>query len=62
MPAEDVLCLLYHAKLRRELGEIESETARIASLPFADPHEQQRLLVKLMHQAAGKLQQFYREL
>jgi hypothetical protein len=62
LPAEDVLCLLSHAALRRNLGEVEAEAARIANLPFADPHEQQRLLLRLKHTAAGKLQRFYREL
>lgn len=61
LPAEEVLCLLAHASLRRDLSELEHEAARIASLPFADPHEQQRLLLKLKHAAAGKLQRFHRE-
>jgi hypothetical protein len=61
LPAEEVLCLLAHAALRRELDELNAESARIASLPFADPHEQQRLLLRLKHSAAGKLDRFYRE-
>ncbi len=46
---------------RRELGAIEAEAARIASLPFADSHEQQRLLLKLRHTAAQCLARFYRD-
>jgi hypothetical protein len=62
LSAEEVLCLLAHATLKRDLEALEAETIRIASLPFADPHEQQRQLLKLKHMAAGKLQRFYREL
>jgi hypothetical protein len=60
LPAEEVLCLLSHAALRRDLGELEAEAARIANQPFADPHEQQRLLLRLKHVAAARLTRFYR--
>jgi hypothetical protein len=59
--AEEVLCLLAHATLTRELRGLEADAARIAGLPFADSHEQQRVLLKLRHTAATCLARFYRE-
>lgn len=59
LPAEEVLCLLYHSALQRDLHDLQTQAAGIASQPFADPHEQQRLLLRLQHHASAKLRQFY---
>jgi hypothetical protein len=58
--AEELLCLLHHSQLEERLAALDRETARIASLPFADPHEQQQALAGLRHQAEFELDRFYR--
>ncbi|MBN2080899.1 hypothetical protein JW859_01705 [bacterium] len=57
---EEVLCLLYHAALSDELAALEGEAARVASLSFADPAEQQRALAMLGHRRQAALDRFYR--
>lgn len=59
---EELLCLLYHAQLQEQLAVLDQEAARIASLQFADQHEQQRALTGLRHQAQAALDGFYRAL
>lgn len=61
LSCEEVLCLAAHSALLRELEAIAAETARVAGLPFAEPHEQQRLLHKLRHSAALAQARFHRE-
>jgi hypothetical protein len=58
---EEALCLLHHAGLRHDLAALEAEAARVAGLPFADAHEQQRALARLGHQAQARLARFYKE-
>jgi hypothetical protein len=57
---EELLCLLYHGQLQEQLAVLDQEAARIASLQFADQHEQQRALTGLRHQAQAALDGFYR--
>ena len=57
--AEEMLCLLHHARLRDDLAALEAEAARVASLPFADAHDQQRALARLGHHAQARLARFY---
>lgn len=44
---EEAQCLLFIQAHRSELAALDSESARIASLAFADPDEQRRLLAGL---------------
>jgi|GEM_PF-4783190 len=57
---EEVLCLLQHAALNDELAALESEAARVASLSYAEPAEQQRALAMLGHRRQAALDRFYR--
>jgi len=57
--AEELLCLLHHSQLDERLVALDQEAARIASLPFADPHEQQQALAVLRHRAEFELDRFY---
>lgn len=59
LSAEDLLCLLHHAQLAERLAALDQEATRIASLPFADPHEQRQALAALRHQAEVELDRFY---
>jgi hypothetical protein len=59
LPLEDVACLLHVSAHRRELAALDAEAARIASLPWDDAQEQQRLLLKLRHQAAAAIARFH---
>ena len=56
---EEALCLLHHARFERELHTLDAEEARIASLSFADPQEQQRALIALRHKAKALTERFY---
>jgi len=57
---EELLCLLHHAQLEERLAALDREAARIASLQFADPHEQQQALTGLRHRSQAELDWFYR--
>jgi hypothetical protein len=59
---EELLCLVHHGQLQEQLAILDQEAARIASLQFADQHEQQRALTGLRHQAQVALDGFYRAL
>jgi len=56
---EEMLCLLHHAAFEKRLDELSAEAQRMASLPFVDPHEQQRALLALQHRAAAEVERFY---
>lgn len=58
--AEEFLCILYHGRLAQGLAALDQEAARIASLQFADPHEQQQALAVLRQRAEAQLDRFYR--
>jgi len=62
LSVEEVLCLLHHAELEESMQYLHAESARVASLSFADPHEQQRALSTLAHRAAALLDRFYRRI
>jgi len=51
--------LLHHAAFEKRLDELSAEAQRMASLPFVDPHEQQRALLALQHRAAAEVERFY---
>ena len=57
---EQMLCLLHHRVLDRNLEYLNSESVRIAGLMAADPSEQQQMLVRIKHLAAAELDEFYR--
>jgi hypothetical protein len=56
---EEMLCLLHHAAFDKRLSELSAEALRVASLPLADPAEQQRALLALHHRAAAEVERFY---
>lgn len=56
---EEMLCLLHHAAFEKRLSELSAEAQRVAGLPFADPHEQQRALLAIQHRAAAEVERFY---
>jgi hypothetical protein len=58
--AEEMLCLMHHARLEEQLAALDREAGRVASLPFADPHVQQQALAGLHHRAQAELARFYR--
>ncbi len=58
---EETLCLLHHRKLDMQLASLESESARVASLGFADPDSQARALSALAHRQAALVEKFYQD-
>lgn len=56
---EETLCLLHHRQLDLQLASLESESARVASLSFADPDAQNRALSALAHRQAALVDKFY---
>ncbi len=56
---EETLCLLHHRKFDLQLASLESESARVASLGFADPDSQTRGLSSLAHRHAALVERFY---
>jgi hypothetical protein len=56
---EEMLCLLHHAQLDKQLAALDQEAARIAGLQFADPHEQQQALTAVHHGARALLDRFH---
>lgn len=59
IPYEDALCLLHVHALRRRLAQLDSEAARLASLPLADPHAVQRELRRVELRAKALVEQFH---
>ncbi len=55
---EDALCLLACKAHCDELEWLDREAARIASLSFADPDEQQKHLLALRHRARRAVERF----
>ena len=51
LPLEDALCLLECSRLRSALSALDSEAARVASLPSADSEAQQRELLLIEQKA-----------
>jgi hypothetical protein len=58
IPFEDALCLLHVHALRTRLAQMDSEAARLASLPLADPHAVQRELRMVELRAKALLAEF----
>lgn len=58
---EETLCLLHHRQLDLQLESLERESARVASLGFADPESQGRALSALVHRQAALVEKFYQQ-
>ena len=56
---EELLCLMYHHELEQQLDYLAQESARIASLGFADRLEQEQALNRLRLAANAALDRFH---
>ena len=53
------MCLMYHLEFSETAKALTAESARVASLSFADPVEQQQALSRLQLQIKAALDRFY---
>lgn len=56
---EEALCLMHHGELEEMVRCLRAEETRVASLSFADPAEQQRLLTALGHRRKAAIERFH---
>jgi hypothetical protein len=58
---EEARCLLHCSAHRQALAALDVESARVASLAFAEPDEQRRALIALAHRADALERRFRRD-